>query len=179
MNQFNWWDNNIQASLKAGALRLGKRFDGVINFYKVMTRWDGDDKSNEEILVALPKTLIWTPALPHAGQVFRPNMAAGFDAIMYLSPSLEFESQAFINHTVAHEFAHVHLGHHVGEGSIQLAKAGIKHGDQQHEREADALAAEWRFKRVKDTWMSRTMIAFAKSIAGKPRLCKKFMEALK
>jgi hypothetical protein len=179
MNQFTWWDENIMASIKPGGLTPGKRFEGIVNFYKVMTKRDAQtDDTKEDILAAMPKTFIWAPSLTHAGQVFRSNMANGFDATMYLSPNLEFEPQPYINFVVAHEFAHIALRHHQGGGSMQEAKHDVEHRNQPHEQDADALAESWGFKRTNDKWLNRVIVEFAKSLRNKPRLRKKFVETL-
>jgi hypothetical protein len=64
---------------------------------------------------------------------------------MYLSPMLELESQAKVNFTVAHEFAHIALGHHLPDNQ-QMTEQAESHEDRPAERAADALAMSWGFK---------------------------------
>ena len=53
--------------------------------------------------------------------------------MVYLAPQLERLSQKHVDQTVAHEFAHVVLGH------------SIKHGSPSNEREADNKIQTWGF----------------------------------
>jgi hypothetical protein len=65
-------------------------------------------------------------------------------ALVYLAPTLEFETQASVNHTVAHEMAHVLLGHtKTGNGYIE----NVDYEKQPIEIAANKLAAEWGFPR--------------------------------
>lgn len=108
--------------------------------------------------VDLPESLrpiiIFAPPVQHAGHVKQGTPPTGF-VFMYLAPTLEFDSQRDVDHIVAHEFAHVLLGHYANLQKSVVA--GLPHEKQPHEVAADALAAEWGFPR-----RERGMTGFAK-----------------
>ena len=60
---------------------------------------------------------------------------------IYLSPRLERKSQARVNSVVAHEFAHVILGH--DGDSFPVGKVPKKYKDLPAEKAADALIESW------------------------------------
>jgi hypothetical protein len=77
------------------------------------------------------------------------------DAIfVYLSPKLEQESQAQVDFTVAHEFAHVILKHYdyrVRQTvTDEQAKELRSHQEFPDEKAADKLATTWGFRREKE-----------------------------
>jgi hypothetical protein len=63
--------------------------------------------------------------------------------VIYLAPALEKESQAEVDFTVAHEFAHAVLGH----SNMELPPEGVgkKYLDLSPEIAADKLVADWGF----------------------------------
>jgi hypothetical protein len=75
-----------------------------------------------------------------------PSAPSGEDAFIYLAPSLERESQAQVDFTVAHEFAHALLRHHL-PGNDSLSKEELKAAylNWNSEKAADKLALEWGF----------------------------------
>jgi hypothetical protein len=148
-NKFTWYDKNVIASIKAGSIPQGQRLLAVDTWWKAMHAVGKDeDMWKEQDLVSMEDVCIWGPALGDLGQAFIPKQEAGIP-VVYLSPMLEFESLPEVVHTVAHEFAHIFLKHHRGEGSVAEAKAaheaGKSHKELPHELEADALAAKWGF----------------------------------
>ena len=80
--------------------------------------------------------------------------------VVYLSPSLEFDSQRDVDHTVAHELAHIFLGHHLLDNA-QMKEHAEKHQDRPAEKAADELAATWGFPRRK-----RGKSGFVKMVEG-------------
>src|ERR1700687_4067174 len=65
---------------------------------------------------------------------------------VYLSPFLEKKSQREVNYTVAHEFAHVALGHYKPGAMGHPAGAVIeRHEDAPTEQDADRLTESWGF----------------------------------
>ena len=86
-----------------------------------------------DILGDLPNLALFAPNANTGGEAitFR-GQGDGLLALIYLAPLLEDHSQEYINHTVAHEFAHLVL----------------RHDDQSPdtcEDEANVLAAKWGF----------------------------------
>jgi len=150
-------DNSLRPSIRSGHLRPGKRYDAVERFLRKMD-W--------EILGQLSPITIWAPALTIAGEVLSQGTLLSEGALVYLSPCLEFESQRFVDHTVAHEFAHIFLEHHVpGNKDVALAKPELEHDSRPHEIAADNLAAEWGFQRPRrQTWLTSTTLAFARRL---------------
>ena len=78
--------------------------------------------------------------------VLMPSAPSGEGAFIYLAPSLERESQAQVDFTVAHEFAHALLRHHL-PGNDSLSKKELKAGylNWNSEKAADKLAKQWGF----------------------------------
>ncbi len=67
--------------------------------------------------------------------------------MLYLSPELERRPQAYVNSSVAHEFAHAVLRH---DATIS------KDDPLQHEREADTLIAKWGYRPTNSCgWMQK------------------------
>jgi len=86
------------------------------------------------VLTAMPNFTIFVPSLnvnSELGLVVTP--AEGYRCV-YLSPFLELYPQSEVDFTVAHEFAHISLGH-----------KGRKTNKSQ-ETAADKLAVSWGFK---------------------------------
>jgi hypothetical protein len=84
-----------------------------------------------EILEEL-SVLIFAPGSHLYGQLY-PNLPRD-KALIYLAPHLEKESQSDVDFTVAHEFAHAHLGHSQSVLNSDLI-----------EDEADQLTVNWGF----------------------------------
>ena len=72
-------------------------------------------------------------------------------AIIYLAPKLEDLPQAHVDHTVAHEFAHAALGHHLPQ-EVRSHNEDLPpdYRDLPWEQAADALAASWGFPRPEE-----------------------------
>ncbi len=74
----------------------------------------------------------------------------GHNRWIYLSPSLESKSQAYVDSVVAHEFAHIVLGH-CDRGSTAGAVIPPEckvHNDLPTERDADELISRWGFRKT-------------------------------
>jgi hypothetical protein len=144
-----WWVNTVTASVKASVLD-GRRLDALNDLCPTMCKaLNGLSK--------LPRVFILAPNIITSGQVL-PSLEGDIEAILYLSPTLEFESQEFINYIVAHEFAHLHLGHYLKPPEV--VTPGVAHEDHSDEKAADELAAKWGFSRPEGkTWMERTLYA--------------------
>src|ERR1700756_2681170 len=68
----------------------------------------------DEVANGLPRIVVFAPN-PHDYGLCIPLMTGspnGVDALIYLAPSLERQSQTEVDFTVAHEFAHASLRHH-------------------------------------------------------------------
>jgi|SRR5271163_1208635 len=130
----SWFNLNIMPSIKGGYLHKGKRYDAVFAFWKKMGEF-------EEELAALPAVTIWAPPLGTLGFTSSHQIQG---TVIYLSPLLEMEKMPFVVHTVAHEFAHVALGHHV-EGALTNEDFALNHAQRPHEIAANALALKWGF----------------------------------
>ena len=150
----NFIENTIKASLRRGWLRNDaysqNRYKAVENFFLKA------DLSVYEVLNALPPITIFTPPLDICGQVL--TMRGG--PMVYLYPNLEFESHKYVDFVVAHEFAHLVLGHHV-RGNEQMAMTAEKYEDRPAEKAADALAASWGFRRPRGkSRFAKMVVAF-------------------
>ena len=89
-------------------------------------------------------------------------------ARIYLNPMLEFETLNYVAFTVAHEFAHIWLKHHRGEGSMaQHAAPGAEQKDMPHEKEADDLAEKWGFKRPRGCWFEKTAMDYSRGLKSR------------
>jgi Zn-dependent protease with chaperone function len=89
------------------------------------------ERMPEEIFDELPIVIVLAPAQWKYGQVY-PSILNG--VVVYLSPTLEKLEQEEVDFTVAHEFAHVHLGHQVWSNNPPSL-----------EDEADKLVESWGF----------------------------------
>jgi hypothetical protein len=120
-----------------GLLTKGKRMEAIFQFWKKMFHNEGDKAFD------LPDVTFLAPPLAYQG------WAKKLDArqYVYLPATLEFESLARVTHTVAHEIAHVVLGH-CREGALDVTAQNQEWEDRPHEIAADALAAEWGFPPV-------------------------------
>ncbi len=147
--QQDWIKDSLMASINNGFLRAGRRLDAVERVANRLcdpNRLVRDEQTAEShlLLDCTPVTAIVTPHLDHAGLCSEaPNFA---DAQVYLSPMLEIESQAYVDFVVAHEFAHIVLGHWY-PGAVASADPKVAHSRQPHEKAADALARSWGFHR--------------------------------
>jgi hypothetical protein len=70
-----------------------------------------------------PTFLIDAPELTHAAACIPADVYQTTGTIIYLSPTLEFETQAQVNHTVAHEFAHLALKHYTKLGRARYGRS--------------------------------------------------------
>jgi hypothetical protein len=131
----DWFEQSVMESIREGWL-VGdcKRCTAVPLVVNAMG-WD--------VYNTLPIVTIYTPSFNHYRCVQRTTPTG---VLMYLSPMLELESQAKVNFTVAHEFAHIALGHHLPDNQ-QMTEQAERHEDRPAERAADALAMSWGFKR--------------------------------
>jgi hypothetical protein len=106
------------------------------------------DHLPDKIFNGCPRICFFAPAPGMFGlcTVLMPSAPSGEDAFIYLAPSLERESQAQVDFTVAHEFAHALLRHHL-PGNDRLTTEELKVGylNWNSERAADKLALEWGF----------------------------------
>lgn len=140
----NWLDESILPSINARWLQRengvlgheGKRSKALASVYK----------KAKEVLDTLPGLTIFSPSVDHAGQVMR-NPRSG-TIFVYLSPTLEFNSQRDVNHVVAHELAHIVLGHHIATDK-QTKECESRYEERPTEIAANTLAAEWGFPKRK------------------------------
>jgi len=165
----SFWDGTIIGSCWARTLGPGKRLDAVLEFHKVMMTGGGSGENGwkKEALAGMETVLIDAPPLRVQGEAYADTH--GDVARIYLSPMLEFESPSCVVFTVAHEFAHVWLKHHRGEGSIAHPPApGAEQNDMPHEKEADELAEQWGFKRPEVySWFEEAILAYADGLKSK------------
>jgi hypothetical protein len=177
-NAWSFWEDTVTGSVKARTLGEGKRFDAIFKFHKVMTG-DGSEENEwkEEVLAEMETVLIDAPPLGDEALAYVDKH--GDVARIYLNSMLEFETLNHVVFTVAHEFAHIWLKHHRGEGSIaQQTAPGTEHKDKPHEKEADKLAEKWGFKRPKGKgWIEKTILAYAGRLKSK-REQKRFAAAM-
>jgi hypothetical protein len=110
----------------------------------------------DAVLCGLPPLRIFTPLradssvslmVETTGQVFGSAVPL---TLMYISPLEELYPQEDVDFTVAHEFAHVALGHlwSINGGREQGTFRGRRHGDSPAEMAADRLAESWGFRKT-------------------------------
>jgi hypothetical protein len=92
-------------------------------------------KMPKELQTMLPPLIIFSPPLNAGGATFRREIPPS-SVFIYLSPTLEKEHCINATWGVAHEFAHVVLGH----GHYRLRNQAEVEKD---EREASELASKW------------------------------------
>jgi len=93
----------------------------------------------------MPTVTFFAPSINDAGRVMQTPPVG---VVVYLAPTLEFNSQRDVDHTVAHELSHVSLSHHLLDNA-QMKEHADMHEDRPAERAADELAAKWGFPRRK------------------------------
>jgi hypothetical protein len=99
----------------------------------------------EDVLDNLPPLTVFAPSAVLLGHVL-PH-GTGDSLFVYLSPRLESKSQTEVDFTVAHEFAHVVLGHYMPGATNHPPGVVVQgHGDVPSEKDADRLAESWGFK---------------------------------
>jgi hypothetical protein len=96
----------------------------------------------------LPPLTVFAPSAALLGHVL--PCGSGDSIFVYLSPQLESKSQAEVDFTVAHEFAHIALGHYKPSATTHPHGMVVKeHGNAPSEQAADGLAEAWGFARPK------------------------------
>ena len=102
----------------------------------------------DEIINKLPRVVVFAPSPGANGKCLSLIPAhGGDDAFIYLAPSLERHPQADVDFTVAHEFAHALLRHHLPENT-KLSESEVKEGYLyfNSEKAADELVLDWGFE---------------------------------
>jgi len=107
------------------------------------------ERMPEEDKDRIPILIVFAPPPTSWGEqhtIFHPG-CAGTTRMLYLSPELENRPQAYVNSTVAHEFAHAILNH----------DERISPDDPyQHERDADTLITMWGYRPTNSCgWMQK------------------------
>lgn len=149
MKCLNWFDNSVTASIGSGWLDRNefsdagqsKRFKAILRVWERVSNRFPDENPFD----TMPTVTFFAPSANWAGMVMRTQPIG---VVVYLSPTLEFNSQRDVDHTVAHELAHVSLGHHQ-PNNVQMNEHAEKHEDRPAEKAADELAAKWGFPRRK------------------------------
>jgi hypothetical protein len=96
----------------------------------------------DDVLESLPPLVVFAPSAAKLGEV-KP-FGLGDRLLIYLSPRLEALAQEEVDFTVAHEFAHVALGHYKSVvGTIPHDAVWEKHEDAPTERDTDHLIESW------------------------------------
>ncbi len=111
-----WFDDDRVKTVEA-TRRLSERMPGIV--------YD-----------ALPALLVMAPSQHVLGQIY-PELHLTRHregVIVYLSPELESKAQEEVDFTVAHEFAHVHLGHR-----------SLRENPPTLEDDADSLVQAWGY----------------------------------
>src|SRR5450759_3565215 len=93
----------------------------------------------DDVLNDLPPLTVFAPSTALLGHVT--PFGTGDRLFLYLAPKLEGKSQHEVDFTVAHEFAHIVLGHYKPGATTHTAGAVVeKHEDAPTEQDADHLA---------------------------------------
>lgn len=99
----------------------------------------------DAVLDELPAFVVFAPSPRLLGEL-KP-FGLGDRLFLYLSPRLEKMSQKEVDFTVAHEFAHIVLGHYK-QGITMTPGAPVKsHEEVPAEIATDKLAESWGFQR--------------------------------
>ena len=101
----------------------------------------------DRIFDRCPRICFFIPAPGLFGStVLMPSGPNAEDALIYLAPSLERQSQTQVDFTVAHEFAHALLRHHL-PANDRLSKKELRGSylNWKSEAAADKLALKWGF----------------------------------
>jgi hypothetical protein len=102
----------------------------------------------DDVLDSLPPLTLFAPSSAPLGRVL--PFGSGDGPFVYLAPHLERKSQAEVDFTVAHEFAHVALSHYRAANTATTVPLGVlSHDDAPSEQEADSCAESWGFKKPK------------------------------
>jgi hypothetical protein len=139
MKAHEWFKAVIVNSRENGILIEGKRVEAVFRFWAKTLKQEMCDKKDFD----LPLVTFLAPPLAYLGWALQEMPT---ENVIYLSPNLEFESLNKVTHTVAHEVAHVALGHNV-DGAIGECD-GIEYNKRPHEVAANRLAADWGFPEI-------------------------------
>jgi hypothetical protein len=139
-----------------------ERWEGFLDSYVAPDWFDHDERPKtmtamrevfekipSEVWDEMPNLILVAPAPGIRGQVF-PELDGGGPPIVfvYLSPELENKrvKQADVDFTVAHELAHVYLGHHqINNRDVRAIKTTDTYLNCQPEQKADALVKSWGF----------------------------------
>lgn len=167
MNMFTWFDATVLASINDGWFAADVLEDAAYSkrleaFHQLLKGWQKFESASGYTEDAvdfntLPKMVIFAPQLGHAGFVAARQFPADI-ILVYLAPTLELCSQRDVTHTVAHEVAHVVLGHY---GVNVKHDADLPYEKQPQEIAANDLAAKWGFPARK-----RGKTGFAKMVEG-------------
>lgn len=102
----------------------------------------------DDVLDNLPPLTVFAPSAAPLGRVL--PCGPGDSIFVYLSPRLESKSQTEVDFTVAHEFAHIILGHNKpGATTLPSDAVAQSHESTPSEQEADRLAESWGFAHPK------------------------------
>jgi predicted metal-dependent peptidase len=96
------------------------------------------------VLENLPPMTLFAPSTIKFGEVKPFGLGGGNGLFLYLSPQLEKKSQKEVDFTVAHEFAHIALGHYKPEH--RQSGKWHSHEDAPDEHDADRLVESWGFR---------------------------------
>jgi hypothetical protein len=98
----------------------------------------------EDVLDRLPPLVVFAPSAAKLGEVI--PFGLGDRLLLYLSHGLEGKLQSEVDFTVAHEFAHVSLGHQQPGATTVPPDAVVRsHEDVPSEQDAERLAESWGF----------------------------------
>ncbi|MFZ1974745.1 MAG: ImmA/IrrE family metallo-endopeptidase [Candidatus Acidiferrales bacterium] len=151
MNSFTWFENTVNASINEGWME-GDVFGDKVHFKRLdafshlLAAWHKIERASDYTespvdFSVLPRIVVFAPRLQDFGYVAMRQVPPGA-AVVYLAPTLELNSQRDVNHTVAHEIAHVVLGHW---GDALKSGVGVTYENRPVEIAANALAAKWGF----------------------------------
>ena len=108
------------------------------------------ERISNNIVNDLPRIVVFAPNPDDYGSCLplMPSDSTCGDALIYLAPSLERQSQTDVDFTVAHEFAHASLRHHKPENLMSFSMDEAKKGylNWNSEVAADELVAAWGYE---------------------------------
>lgn len=109
------------------------------------------------LLDEIPERIVVFAPMPAKNGEVMPMIKFRYPTVMvYLSPELERRPQKYVNTTVAHEFAHVFLGHYKPDHPARTSTGWTgEYRDQPSEKEVHELLVEWGFEKPRRKKKSR------------------------
>jgi hypothetical protein len=136
----DWYEQAVTGGIEVGWINPEGTKLRLRALHTIHEQMDKDSQRS------MPPMIIFAPSFGTGGQTMRRDMPTN-SVFVYLAPSLEYEWQANVDFIVAHELAHVVLGH----GKLRQQKpeeVGLPHELTTDEIAASDLVAKWKIPKV-------------------------------